>query len=197
MCMLSLLNSCGLLTLHPIFTEKDLVFDARILGTWKTGNGVVIQYARASKNELGELSEVFKQQSDKIYLMKRKDPDGRETKYYAFLVKLGPDYYFDYYPTTVDRTGKIDEFYAVHHVRLHAISRVDIVSNASIKIAEFDDSYMKKLIDAKNIRIRREQLGKDKFLVTASTDELKQYIIKYGDVPEAYGGSAVEYSKIP
>lgn len=193
--ILGLFSSCGLLTLHPIFTVNDLSFDARLLGKWKAGkDGTIMQYTRAEKNDLGELPGEIKMHADKVYMLTMKKEGEKEARYYVFLVKLGPNYYFDYYPADVDRTGKIDDFYKAHYTRLHAISRVNIVSNASIRISEFDDSYMNKLIDTKNIRIKREKEGN---LITASTAELKQYILKYGDVNEAYGGQTVDYTRIP
>lgn len=189
-----LFSSCGLLTLHPIFTVNDLRFDTRLVGKWKASkDGTIIQYTRADKDDLAELSDDIKKHADQVYMLTMQKDGETETKYYAFLVKLGPNYYFDYYPVDVDRTGRIDDFFKAHYTRLHAISRVNIVSNTSIKISEFDDSYMNKLIDAKNIRIKREKEGK---LITASTAELKQYILKYGDVAEAYGDQTENYTRI-
>ena len=193
--IIGLFSSCGLLTLHPIFTVNELSFDARLLGKWKAGKGgTIIQYSRAEKKDLGELSDDIKKHADKVYMLTMEKEGEKETRFYAFLVKLGPNYYFDYYPVEVDRTGKMDDFFKFHYTRLHAISRVNIVSNTFIKISEFDDSYMNKLIDTKNIRIKREKEGN---LITASTEELKQYILKYGDVTEAYGGQTDDYTRIP
>ena len=195
--IICLFYSCGLQTLHPIFTEKDLVFDNRLLGNWKTVNGTIISYTRATKKDLAELPASIQENADKVYLLTKKEKDGTVTKYYAFLVKLGKNNFFDYYPCAVDKTGKADEFFTSHFVRMHSISRVHILNTSSIRVAEFEDDYLKKLIKQKNIRIRHEVDEDGNYFITASTAELQQYILKYADVPEAYGSPEGEaYTRV-
>jgi len=56
----------------------------------------------------------------------------------------------------------------------------------SLTITRFADSYLRNLIDKKQIRIRHEQRLDGSYVITASTDELQQYVLKYGEVNEAY-----------
>ncbi len=48
---------------------------------------------------------------------------------------------------------------------------------------------MRELIDKKQIRIRHEVRFDGLYVITASTEELQQYVAKYGDVDKAYQGN--------
>ena len=58
--------------------------------------------------------------------------------------------------------------------------------NNTFELKQFSEEFLKNLIDNKKIRIRHEGNEAGSFIVTASTEELQQYILKYSDVPEAY-----------
>ena len=59
-----------------------------------------------------------------------------------------------------------------------------------------DEQYLNKLIEEKKIRISHEKDAKGDIVITASTDELQQYIIKYGDEPGAYRSDKTVFTKI-
>lgn len=195
--MLSILNSCELRTYHPIFTSKDLVFEPALLGTWRSEKGATLHYRKANKAELDQLTPSIREEIEKIYMLTSVSDDESVVQYFAFLVKLGNNLYFDYYPVDIDKSGKLNDFYKSHYIRMHSISRVSFVNNSSIRISQFEDEFMNKMIREKNIRIRHEVVDDDNYFITASTDELQKYILKYGDSPEAYGSSGgTTYSRI-
>src|SRR5258708_15382813 len=115
-CLLILLNGC-LATLHPVFTEKDLVADGRLAGNWKKAkDGSVTTYRKAVKDDLKKFSQTLQQNSDKVYMVTvRSGIDNPESYYYAFMVKLGKNYYLDYYPADTKETETTDAFFKAHY----------------------------------------------------------------------------------
>ena len=93
---LMLLNGC-LTTLHPIFTEKDLVFDPRLIGNWeKSKDSSTAHYRQASSDDVEELSPSLKRNAARIYIREEKEKGAQgkaKSTSYAFLVKLGKYYY--------------------------------------------------------------------------------------------------------
>ena len=51
------------------------------------------------------------------------------------------------------------------------------------------------LIEEKKIRISHETDAEDDMTITASTKELQQYLLKYGDEPSAYENDKTIFKK--
>jgi len=196
--LLIFLSSC-LTTLHPIFTEKDLAYDPTLIGTWNTENegkeGKVIINNLATENSVdlpGNISAI-KQQG---YFIIYQDKNGKVTdQYIAFLSRIGKHLYFDYFPADKKEDRKLDEFFGVHFVRMHTSFRVEILKDGSFELSQLDGSYVKSLIDEKKIRISHETDADDNTVITASTKELQQYLLKYGDEPSAYRSEKTTFKK--
>ena len=196
--LLIFLSGC-LTTLHPIFTEKDLAYDSKLIGAWDTENegkkGKVIISNLATENSLelpGNISAI-KQQG---YFIIYKDENGKTSdQYIAFLARIGKHLYFDYYPADKKEDRKLDEFFGVHFVKMHTSYRVEILKDGSFELSQLDGSYVKSLIDEKKIRISHETDADDNTIITASTKELQQYLLKYGDEASAYRSEKTTFKK--
>jgi len=196
--ILVFLNSC-LTTLHPIFTEKDLLFDPRLAGSWKKiKDGSNVTYRSATTSDVGTLSPTLQRNVSKIYMYEEKDEQGRiKSTHFAFMVKLGKYYYMDYYPVAVNENGPANEFFAAHYVPMHSIYRIKFTSNHSFDVQQLDAGYLENLIKNKKIRIRHEVTEDGNYVITAPTEELQKYIVKYSDIPEAYNNdNSASYNKI-
>ena len=196
--LLIFLSGC-LTTIHPIFTEKDLAYDSKLIGAWDTENegkkGKVIISNLATENSLelpGNISAI-KQQG---YFIIYKDENGKTSdQYIAFLARIGKHLYFDYYPADKKEDRKLDEFFGVHFVKMHTSYRVEILKDGSFELSQLDGSYVKSLIDEKKIRISHETDADDNTIITASTKELQQYLVKYGDEPSAYRSEKTTFKR--
>ena len=196
--LLIFLSGC-LTTLHPIFTEKDLAYDSKLIGAWDTENegkkGKVIISNLATENSLelpGNISAI-KQQG---YFIIYKDENGKTSdQYIAFLARIGKHLYFDYYPADKKEDRKLDEFFGVHFVKMHTSYRVEFLKDGSFELSQLDGSYVKSLIDEKKIRISHETDADDNTIITASTKELQQYLLKYGDEASAYRSEKTTFKK--
>lgn len=199
------LSGC-LTTLHPIFTERDIVYDSKLIGTWKMseegdkgpsvltekGQAVITNLATETTVELpGNISAI----KQKGYLISYVDKDGMAERYIAFLARVGKHLYFDYYPADKKEDRRLDEFFGVHFVKMHTSYRVEISKDGSFELSQLDGSYVKNLIDEKKIRINHETDADDNTIITASTKELQQYLLKYGDEPSAYRSEKTIFKK--
>jgi hypothetical protein len=196
--LLVFLNSC-LTTLHPIFTPADLVYKPELIGTWKIGENKeekwaeIIRLVQADPRLLPGKTAAIK---DKGYLITYKDSANTiSERYIAFLARIGKHLYFDYYPADLPVSSKMDEFYQVHFVKMHTPYRLELQKEGGFKLSRLESGYMNELIEQKKIRIRHEKKEDEGIVITAPTSELQQYILKYGDDPEAYSGEKISFTK--
>jgi hypothetical protein len=191
------LSGC-LNTLHPIFTEKDLAYDPKLIGIWNTeyqqskGKAIISNLATENSVELPGSISAIKQ---KGYFITYQDEHGDTKQYIAFLARIGKHLYFDYYPADKKEDQKLDEFFGIHFVKMHTSYRVEILQDGSFELSQLDGSYVKSLIDEKKIRISHETDADDNVTITASTKELQQYLLKYGDEASAYEGHKTIFKK--
>jgi len=195
--LLIFLSSC-LNTLHPIFTEKDLAYDPKLIGTWNTekqgtkGRVIISNLATENSVELpGNISTI----KQKGYLITYQDEQGDTKQNIAFLARIGKHLYFDYYPADKKEDRRLDEFFGIHFVRMHSSYRVEILKDGSFELSQLDGSYVKSLIDQKKIAISYETDAEDDITITASTKELQQYLLKYGDESSAYESAKTTFKK--
>lgn len=192
--LVATLSGC-LSTLHPLFTEKDLVYDTRLLGTWRAGNGDdTAVFERGSPALFKELPAALQKLAGRAYYVTLKK-DNRYSRYHAFLCRIGKELYLDYYPAETPRQKLYDGFYKSHFIKMHSFYRVRFKDDRSFEIGQFDQGYLRNLIDKKQIRIQYEVRFDESYLITAPTEELQQYVIKYGDDEGAYNSSTKETYK--
>jgi len=164
----------------------------------KSNRCSVTTYRKASKDDLKKFSQTLQQNPDKVYMVTvRSGIDNPESYYYAFIVKLGKNYYLDYYPADKKETENADAFFKAHYIPMHGITELISKQMKRLKLKQLDGGYLEKLIRNKQIRIQHEVMPDGDFMITASTEELQKYLIKYSDVPEAYdNGNASDYTKV-
>jgi len=185
------LSGC-LSALHPLFTEKDLVFDPGLVGSWQKNETETYTFKRGDAQQFANLPEGIQKLADKAYVLTVTNRETGEelSKYYAFLVKIGKHSYLDYFPAESAAQKNYAAFYKTNFVPMHSFYRLTTGSDGNtITIGQFAESYLRKLIDKKQIRIRHEVRFDGSYVITASTEELQQYVAKYGDVDEAYQGN--------
>jgi len=78
---------------------------------------------------------------------------------------------------------------------MHKSYRVKISKDGSFELSRLDEGYIRRLIEEKKIRISYEKDADDNIVITASTKELQQYLLKYGDEPSAYRSEITTFKK--
>jgi hypothetical protein len=196
--LLIFLSSC-LTTLHPIFTEQDLAYDPKLIGTWtieREGNKEIVIISNLATENSVELPGNISDIKEKGYLISyQHEQGGNPERYIAFLARIGKYLYLDYYPAYKKEDQYIDEFFGAHLVKMHTSYRVEILNDGRFELSQLDGSYVENLIDQKKIRINHEMGAYDNIVITASTSELQKYLIKYSDEPEAYESKKTIFKK--
>jgi hypothetical protein len=193
----TMLSGC-LATLHPLFTEKDLAFDARLIGSWKTEkDDDLLVFEKGTAANFSQAPAPMQKLSDKGYFLTITEPGNQQpVRFYAFLTRIGKQTYLDYYPAETEAQRKYNGFYKQHYVKMHSFDRIRFLNGGSFETATFDQNHLERLIDEKKIRIQHEKHPDGGFIITAPTAELQQYVLKYGDTKEAYESTNL-YHKIP
>ncbi|MDX1941443.1 MAG: hypothetical protein SFU99_12875, partial [Saprospiraceae bacterium] len=67
----------------------------------------------------------------------------------------------------------------------HSFARVEF-KNRQVIIRFFDYDFLKTLFEQQKIRLKHERLSNDNIVLTAPTEELQKFVLKYADEPKAY-----------
>ena len=183
-------------SLHPLYTKKDLVLDDRILGQWQEEEG----------------SDTWRfYQTDETsnhYLLEMTQEDGKKFLFESHLIKLGEEYYLDFFPgedenPTIKNTDKNtvqvvsdfpQEFHSMHWWPMHTFAKIN-VNDDSLNIQLFDPEWIEDLIKQSKIRIKHEKVA-ETYILTASTEELQKFVLKYGQDKRAFSEETILERKL-
>ena len=153
-------------SLHPLYTDEDLVYDPALVGTWT--------------EEESEDTWTFRRVGDKSYDLIYTE-GGVPARFDAHLVQLGESLFLDTYPGEPDIKN---DFYLIHLVPAHTFSRIQIEGDI-LRYAMLDLDWLRRMISEKKVSIAHEQVDGG-VLLTASTTELQEFFIKYADDDKAF-----------
>jgi hypothetical protein len=164
---LLLLTGC-VVSLHPVYTQGDIVFEPALVGRWAEGPDV-FQFEKAG---------------DKTYRLTYTDESGASGTFTAHLLKLDGDLYLDLFPE--DPELKENDFYKMHIVAVHTFMRVKQIS-PQLQMAFMDYDWLDKLLEKTPEALKHER-EENRVIVTASTKELQAFLRKYSKAEGFWGG---------
>lgn len=181
-----MITSCVVKSLNPFYTKKSVSFDERFLGNWddgKKGKWKIIAF----KDEITKDNPVNKMKKDdlKLYEIYKesfyilREFRDKETVYLAtpFIVK--GETFLDFIP--LDFQEEIDNLLNRHTIYTHSLVKYNVKENGNIEIKWLDEDKIESLFKQKKIKIKHEKVGalKDKYLLTASSENLEKFVEKY------------------
>jgi hypothetical protein len=176
------LQGCIVKSIHPFFHESDVILKKELLATWTDGDGGqwTIKPFGAKPNAY-EMHRI-KGEKDVVFL--------------AHLFNLQGELYFDFLPLS-DGGNEDLALFALHLMPTHSIAKVEVLNKDEVRIKWFNEEWMRSLFDQNRIKISHEVIydeapkdDDDKiYILTASTDELQKFIIKYGGEDAAFDNS--------
>jgi len=185
-----LINSC-IPSLYPLYKEIDLEFDERLVGKWlkdeydKGADIWTIKWIDTSNigdGFLGLNNEWANYSTGKTYGMTAfQFKNNREAKFALHLLKLKGNYYLDFYPIDFDIPHG---FVHLHMVPAHLFAKVEIKEDMFI-MQYFDPEFLEESIENNRIKVTHVKV-ENNYLITAETDELQEFVKKYGDRPDVY-----------
>ena len=172
-------------SLHPLYTHKDLVFDKRLLGTWHTSpneiwtlqNLLESQHSQIKDPKERKEKDIFQSSlvSNNTYLLTYTE-NGAKAEFMFNLVKLGDHYFVDLFPLDLHEKN---ELLKNHYLPVHSYAKIEI-ENDGFELCSLNTELIYELLNKNKIRIKHESLEFEN-VITASTEELQKFIVKFAD----------------
>jgi hypothetical protein len=177
-------SGCLALSLQPIYTDKDLVFDSKLLGTWA---------AKGDKKD--PTTWTFATGTTNSY--KLTITDGHWAHLFdAHLVKLGTNLFLDIVISKEGQEEISDDFsiYPAFLVAGHGIAKV-VQSDSNLKLAWLGEEF-EKLLEKEPSAVRHQKLENKRIVLTGSTKDLQDFLLKYGGSKEVFMKEAPEMIRL-
>ena len=184
----ALLGGCiPVMSLHPLFTEKTLVFEEKLLGTWvddPNNPKCMWEFKRIVESSKKEGQFDLPPRPEKAYqLVLLGIEDGGKGSFYIHLVKLKDRLFMDIYPSQFP-SARIDPnedlvFNAFFLIPGHSFAIIDSIE-PQLKIRWTNQDELEKLLKEKPKAVKHEII-EDGLILTASTEELQKFVLKYAD----------------
>ncbi|UCC96403.1 MAG: hypothetical protein JSW66_11215 [Phycisphaerales bacterium] len=177
-----LLGGCvPVISLHPLFTEEDTLFDKELLGTWVDDPN--------SPDTTWEFRDINEPKN--AYELIFTDEEGKQGSFIARLVKLQEKLFLDVYPSKlpwdVNDPEKTDWPYnSFFLIPAHTFLKIDSVE-PQLKMWLTSESEMKDLLTEEPNAVEHTFAG-DRLVLTATTKELRAFILKYADDKRLFTG---------
>lgn len=169
------------LSLHPLYTEKDVVVDKKLYGTW-------IDDSNDSKTtwEFKSIDE-----PKNAYKLIFTDEDGKKGSFVAHLVKLQDKLFLDIFPSELpwepEDPNKMDWPYnSLFLIPAHTFLKVDAIE-PQLKLRLMLESKMEELLKENPSAIEHTSVG-DRTIITESTKKLQAFVLKYSDDERVFTG---------
>ena len=186
-----ILGGCiPVISLHPLYTEKDIVLDKKLYGTWVDN----------AKNP--ETTWEFKSidEPKKAYKLIFTGEDGMKGSFVAHLVKLKDELFLDIFPSELpwepEDPNKMDWPYnSLFLIPAHTFVKVDSIE-PQLKLRLTLESKMKELLKENPGAVEHTSVGK-RLVITGSTKELQAFVLKYADNEKVFTDQVVLSRKEP
>ena len=169
-----LLSGC-IPSVNPFYTDKDVVFDPRLLGEWQE-----------KESSDGPQLWKFEKGDDKAYKLTVTEKDSKRGEFNAHLFKLKQEYFLDLIPSSVEYATNQADLVAFAMYPGHLLVRISQLE-PELKLAFFDFDWLKKHLEANPKALVHRVEQKDCILLTASTRDLQRFVLKHLAEGELFG----------
>jgi hypothetical protein len=169
------------ISLHPLFTEEDTVFEKKLLGTWiDDANGPHTTW------QFGDINE-----PKNAYKLIFTDEEGKKGSFVARLVKLQDKLFMDVYPSEMpsdvnDPAKTAWPYNAFFLIPAHTFLKINSIE-PTLKMQLTLESETKDLLTQEPEAVKHTFVG-DRLVLTASTKELRAFVLKYADDKRLFTG---------
>jgi len=177
----ALLGGCiPVMSLHPLYTEKDVVFEEKLLGVWESDSN-------DTSNTTWEFKHPEKaKKAKKAYELVFSDKEGGKGMFIAHLVKLENKLFLDVYPAELpcgpsEDPNNIEWLYNVFFlVPAHTFIKINAIE-PQLKMQLTSEDEIEELLKEDPNAMRYESFEDDRLVLTASTKKLQEFVLKYAD----------------
>lgn len=182
----ALLAGCvPVVSLQPLFTKENIVFEEKLLGTWVEDFNdpeMTWEFTRLGETTASDFLEQWQDELGKFYRLEVADKEGHKGALVACLVKLGDRMFLDIFPDQLPSGAQeIEKTRLVYNgfffLPVHTFVRVDSMGDRLVMRLTDDDRF-KEMLQAEPAAVKHELLD-DQPVLTASTEELQAFVTKY------------------
>lgn len=139
-------------SLHPLYTEQDLIFDPALLGQWIAGKETWI----------------VTRQGEKTYSVVNTDEKGEKAIFVGHLLRVGGTMFVDLFPVgpALHDTLRVHTFYLV------------LRTEPTPQFGWLDGNWLKKYLEKNPDSLRHERFGEE-ILITASSKDLQRFLLSH------------------
>lgn len=167
--LLILASGCFVRSLHPLYTEGDIIFDSRLVGTWS--------------DESSKGTWEFSRKNEKEYKLVCTDEKGISGTFDVHLLKVKGKIFLDLFPS--DPELKQNDFYQLHILPIHSFAYVKQIE-PTLQMSLPDPDWLKRFVADNPKAIQHEKIDDEVFL-TASTKDLQEFWLKHLETKGAFG----------
>jgi hypothetical protein len=157
-------------SLHQLYTDKDVVYDPKLIGTWKDPNSLDRwQFAAASEPN--------------CYTLTYTDEKKKNGSFIVHLVKLDKMLFLDVFPK--DANQPYSDYYKLHLYPVHTFIKVEQIE-PTLQMRFMDVDKFTKRLEKEPALIKHEVVENradnyPKIVLTASTKELQDFMRKHAN----------------
>lgn len=165
-------------SLNPLYTEKDLIYDPALVGTWIDADD-------------GGATWTFQKAGDKAYHLVLKNKDGLQGEFKVHLTQLGKWRFLDMYPDAAAMEElKRDDFYKSHYIPAHTFYLVKQIE-PTLQMASLEIDWLDNYLTTNTAAIGHTRVGNPgsddrRVLFTARTEELQKFMQKMAGTEGAF-----------
>ena len=158
-------------SLHPLYTEQDLIFAQQLLGIWQ----------KPDSNENWRF-EKDPAQDNKYYQATYTDDKGNDGTFVAALIKLNGTMFLDLFPKKPECDCR--PLYPFHFYPVHNFVKIQQIQ-PTLKMMVIDPEKVKQML-AEDPNLIPHEVVDDRLVITASTAQLQRFVADYADYPQLF-----------
>jgi len=186
-----ILGGCvPIISLHPLYTEKDIVVDKKLRGTWidDPSNPKTTWEFKSTDEPKNAYKLIFT------------DEEGKKGSFVAHLVKLQNRLFLDIFPSELpwepEDPNKMDWPYnSLFLIPAHTFVKVDSIE-PQLKLRLMLESNMEELLKENPGAVEHTSVG-DRLVLTGLTKKLQEFILKYADDERVFTDQVILSRKQP
>jgi hypothetical protein len=173
--MMIFLAGC-IASIHPLYTSKDVVFEESLVGEW---------FEKNNSNRW-----VFESSGDSAYILTYYengvfggDSISTLSKFETILLKLKNQYFLDLYPGDNDHIP-LSSLLSTTLFPVHTFAKLTFTDGEFV-VSFFSNEWLQQSISENKLKIAHERAN-SQIILTASTTDLQEMVIKNADNTEAF-----------
>lgn len=167
-----LFAGCVVQSIQPLFSEKDSVEYPALIGTWK------------QQDENKEISVWTFSKDGEHYKLVHTDENGRRASFAVIAGKIGTNVFLDLVLTEIEPHDSLNALAQFGLIPAHGFVKV-LKTGDGLLLVAMNYDWLEKQLQAHPETVTHAVQDK-RFLLTASTGELKSFVAKYANDAAAF-----------